>query len=730
MVFLSETKNRFRYMKKVQDMLRYDESVIVEAMDRKEGMALFWNHDIQVRKMVTTALTIEALVIDPDTQVEWWFIGVYMSCDANIRKEQWKVLTLRQQLWGDKWLLAGDFNDILFNEEKWGGRTWSNNWEDEGEIRQRLDRGLSTIEWGQIFDKAKCEHVDTLGSDHSMLLIDNWPRIEKRKSRFFFDKRWLKRSEVNQIVEQAWNQTVERNRMYRITRQVANCRVALLKWKNNFTGNSLIKINQMKQQIKEVKDSKDAGSKDKIADLKNQLKVAYSEEEQYWAQKARIDWLREGNKNTKFFHPCVKGRRRKNRMLNIQREDGTWTKNEEELGKEVADYYRVLFSSSGSEGLAEILSGIPLTITTEMNDKLTKEVSDIEIKSALFSMNPNKAPGQDGLRQSGEEIPGFHDGQDGLLHSLEEMDMELPLIKGFSNLLKQAEDGKRILGMKISRNGSSLTHLFFADDSLVFCKADRDEANELCQILRKYEKASGQVINLEKSSVFFSSNDSISRRMNSWKNKLLSQGGKEVLLKSVSMAMPVYTMSCFKLPNKLCKEVTSIFANYWWGESEGRNKMHWCSWGRLARDKKEGGLGFRSCRISTKPCWLNRSGSLMNVREFVRKGTRRKIGNGKATNIWEDNWIPRNKDGKVTTAMPQSCNIRRVEELISGFRWRKPLVSRIFNRKDAKEILDIPISIVGREDSNYWLHSGSGTYTVNSGYKALCQETSQHKEER
>ena len=253
-----------------------------------------------------------------------------MSCDANIRKEQWKVSTLRQQLWGDKWLLAGDFNDILSNEEKWGGRvreersfkdfnsfvennrlvdlgftgnpwTWSNNWEDEGEIRQRLDRGLSTIEWGQFFDKAKCEHVDTFGSDHSMLLIDNWPRIEKRKSRFFFDKRWLKRSEVNQIVEQAWNQSVEGNSMYRITRQVANCRVSLLKWKNNFTGNSLLKINHLKQQLKEVQDSKAVGSKDKIAELKSQLKVAYSEEEQYWAQKARIDWLREGDKNTKFF---------------------------------------------------------------------------------------------------------------------------------------------------------------------------------------------------------------------------------------------------------------------------------------------------------------------------------------------------------------------------------------------------------------------------------------------
>ncbi|XP_071940156.1 uncharacterized protein [Coffea arabica] len=287
-IFLSETKNRYNYMKMVQKILRFEESVIVEAMDRKESMALFWNKDIEVREVVTTALTIEALVFDPELQIDWWFIGVYMSCDANIRKQQWKVLTARRQLWGDKWLLAGDFNDILTNEEKWGGFTgnpwtWSNNWDGEGEIRQRLDRGLSTINWSQFFDKAKCDHVETVGSDHNMLLIDNWPRMDKKRSKFFFDKRWLKREGISQVVEQAWKQTVEGNRIYRITRQIANCRVALLKWKNNFTGNSLLKINQVKQQIKEIKESKESGVKDKISELKIQLKEAYTEEEQFWA---------------------------------------------------------------------------------------------------------------------------------------------------------------------------------------------------------------------------------------------------------------------------------------------------------------------------------------------------------------------------------------------------------------------------------------------------------------
>ena len=63
----------------------------------------------------------------------------------------------------------------------------------------------------------------------------------------------------------------------------------------------------------------------------------------------------------------------------------------------MADYYRHLFSSSGSEGLKEILHGIPLTITTKMNEKLTKDVDEMEIKSALFSMNPNKSPRSDSM---------------------------------------------------------------------------------------------------------------------------------------------------------------------------------------------------------------------------------------------------------------------------------------------------------------------------------------------
>ena len=189
--------------------------------------------------------------------------------------------------------------------------------------------------------------------------------------------------------------------------------------------------------------------------------------------------------------------------------------------------------------------------------------------------------------------------------------------EGLSNLLRKATANRMLSGMNISRRGPSITHLFFADDSLIFCKANQDQTKELMRVLDVYGLASGQVINLEKSSVLFSKNvqpglmllicrtmgnmqrvcqgkylglpmvvsrtkqqlfgfvkSNIQQRVLQWKNKFLSTAGKEILLKSVAQAMPTYTMSCFKVPARLCKEISSLMSNFWRGDINGNNKIH------------------------------------------------------------------------------------------------------------------------------------------------------------
>ena len=91
-----------------------------------------------------------------------------------------------------------------------------------------------STEWFQVFDRAMCKHVENIGSDHSMLLIDSSPSFGKKKKRFYFDKRWLNKEGMCQVAERAWNVGCEGSRMYKIKEKIANCIVELLKWRNNF----------------------------------------------------------------------------------------------------------------------------------------------------------------------------------------------------------------------------------------------------------------------------------------------------------------------------------------------------------------------------------------------------------------------------------------------------------------------------------------------------------------
>ncbi|XP_027127794.2 uncharacterized protein [Coffea arabica] len=402
--FLSETKNRKTVIDRIARRLRLDNNVTVEAMNRTGGMALLWTKDTQIVEVVTTAFTIEAKIEGNESQAAWWFIGVYASCDKWIRKEQWRVLTDRNRLWGSKYLISGDFNDILSNEEKlvdigfeghpW---TWSNHWDNEGEIRQRLDRVLGSMDWFQDFESAKCHHIETLASDHSLLLLGTNPGIERKKKRFYFDKRWLQKEGIQQVVEQAWGRDEQGSKLFKVTRKIRNCKIELLKWRNNAQTNSRSKIDGLKQDLEKTRNAGLANKKEKCQDLKRQLANAYKEEEAFWSQKSRISWLRAGDKNTRYFHSFVKGRCVSNRLNRLQRDDGSWTANEEEVVTELSEYFKDLFTSGGKDEMTEILEGIPHYITQEMNDKLTKEVMEEEIHDALFSMNPEKAPGQDGM---------------------------------------------------------------------------------------------------------------------------------------------------------------------------------------------------------------------------------------------------------------------------------------------------------------------------------------------
>ena len=180
----------------------------------------------------------------------------------------------------------------------------------------------------------------------------------------------------------------------------------------------------------------------------------------------------------------------------------------------------------------------------------------------------------------------------------------------------------------------------FADDSLLFCRATIEECQRVLDILEVYGRCSGQQINRSKTTIFFSKStrddirnqiklalgvpeivqyerylglpslvgrnkkasfnyikERVWKKLQGWKEKLLSQAGREILIKAVVQAIPTYTMSCFKLPLGLCSEIESLIRRFWWGQKGDRRKIHWVKWETLCLPKSKRGMGFKDLAI-------------------------------------------------------------------------------------------------------------------------------------
>ena len=73
------------------------------------------------------------------------------------------------------------------------------------------------------------------------------------------------------------------------------------------------------------------------------------------------------------------------------------------------------------------------------------------------------------------------------------------------------------------------------------------------------------LVGRNKKNTFMEVTAKLAKKLAGWKEKLLSKAGKEVLIKVVAQAIPTYTMSCFKIPDSLCDEMTNLIRNFWWG---------------------------------------------------------------------------------------------------------------------------------------------------------------------
>ena len=120
----------------------------------------------------------------------------------------------------------------------------------------------------------------------------------------------------------------------------------------------------------------------------------------YWKQRAHVNWLTKGDRNTVFFHQACKERRRHNRIGNLRKEDGGWVEDKVQKQNFITNHFKQLFRSNGLNDSQQLLNAVAPCVTEAMNEYLLAEFKEEEVVAALNSIGDLKAPGPDGMPAS------------------------------------------------------------------------------------------------------------------------------------------------------------------------------------------------------------------------------------------------------------------------------------------------------------------------------------------
>ncbi|GJT28157.1 putative RNA-directed DNA polymerase, eukaryota, reverse transcriptase zinc-binding domain protein [Tanacetum coccineum] len=265
---------------------------------------------------------------------------------------------------------------------------------------KKIDRVMGNNEFINMFMGAHAIFKPYRISDHApaMLVI---PTVTKPSPKpFKFANVTTSHSKFKEVVSEGWNMNSSGFWMFRLVKKLKNLKNPLRKLLHEH-GNFHDNVVRLRAELDKVQTDLDLDPFN--LDLREE-EVAYVQaynqaivlEERFLQQKAKVLWLKEGDSNSAFFHKAVKGRVSRNRIDVVTDVEGNVFANENVSTAFVTHYESFL----GQEGITSPLNTNNLfdkVLSSNMADDMILNVSDKEIKDALFSMGNDKSPGPDGF---------------------------------------------------------------------------------------------------------------------------------------------------------------------------------------------------------------------------------------------------------------------------------------------------------------------------------------------
>ncbi|CAM8920557.1 unnamed protein product [Rhodiola kirilowii] len=422
---LIETKKADPDWEHLKRKLGFTECFAVGSHGRSGGLAMLWDEETEVTIISHSAAHIDVRV---RKESEFFLTLFYGSPRCHERKNSWNLLRNLKRNCGEPWVVMGDFNEITFSWEMeskrerqpWQMRQFRNCLEDCGlvdlgfsgarftysnkrrgadEVKARLDRVVANDEWRSNFPKAAVKHVFANSSDHApvVLYVEGWNMMRGCSFRRF-EPMWLRHMDFKENVRASWvNQSGDRG----LKEKLEMCMNHLYQWNDLMFGKLKDKIRKIKGEIQHIR----AGARyeesiRKEAELSEELDEWLEREELYWRQRSRAEWLKNGDRNTAYFHAKASQRKRRNRIEKLKNSSGELCYSDSGITAIVTQYFTDIFQSQvdyRADWWNHEFDAVPKVVTDDMNDMLIAPFTEIEVKRALFQMHPTKAPGLDGF---------------------------------------------------------------------------------------------------------------------------------------------------------------------------------------------------------------------------------------------------------------------------------------------------------------------------------------------
>ncbi|GAV62775.1 hypothetical protein CFOL_v3_06298 [Cephalotus follicularis] len=275
---------------------------------------------------------------------------------------------------------------------------WTNMRSGTGAISKKLDRAMGNWHWFKSTGDTYAHFHSPGISDHSPVTIHMRNRQQYRGRPFKFLNYWAKSEKFLQVVSQEWAKDHTGSPLAAIHKKL-QCLKACLKEFCTRPDSKVVDLRAHPHQLQlDIQgDMVTPSTLEQERQVRPKVASAARDEEAFFKQKSRIQWLKEGDTNRAFFHMAVKVQQSWNHLVRIKDENDAWVMEEAEIAQVGVNHLTKLLGTVGRNVGRECnLFGYDKQIADEHKTSLGCPISTQEVKAALWSPNPYKAPRPDG----------------------------------------------------------------------------------------------------------------------------------------------------------------------------------------------------------------------------------------------------------------------------------------------------------------------------------------------